>query len=1218
MEAEQVSQLLELEHKLDKIRSQSNSKLENQKHVALILSAVEENINEQDATNKNIVNYLVSFMSLLDQALDQENGNIKDLQLATSAVYLLDMIFQYTPKKMFRSRFADILTKIAPCITSEGSQAPLIKSGIGCLESLLIAQDAQTWNNTHNLNISPRRGLNGLLELSLDPRPKVRKRALEAVSNILKNPPPAPTAEHIASPIITDFATNALVNILEESSTISNKKLRAMGGSSEMNSKIIHVLQLLMGIISTNQWPSSQVEKLCDLLLEVSKTSNQFLVSNAFQCFSALFESMAESSVTSGLAENKYIKVLDIMFSLKPSNKDSTLAAAWIAVVAKGISTYAAHDSLQCLVKIPEVFKMLSFYLASEIPEVYFSASQCMIAILSDAIKDELLLYPPALGQEQLEIVDEVIEQLSEIFVELLSIKYTHCAKAVLAALTALFKKLRHRCNPDFIKPLEIVGHWRTDEDSFLDFRNEAEQVIGAAVQALGPEVVLRSLPLNLQNPSDSKPGRAWLLPILRDNIKHAKLSTYITEFVPLIKFFRTKSEGLTKDSVQFKVFETVIDQIWSILPRFCDLPTDVVQSFTDEFASELSSLLYSKVDLRPIICHSLRLLVESNLAYSTSSPGTDVILEQQFPIEEAAKNLEYLASKASNILAVLFNVFTQTTPNARGHVLDTINSFLKITTQEDLAKTFNNVCALLKSAFEESTKKSSVNMSATLLDLIVAMVRYLPESSYGALFSIFNTSLNNKEALIQKRAYRIIQKLSEVEQGTEAVKMYISDIERVMAESAQSVQTSSKSSRLSAIKTLVELLPSDHLGFIVQIVAEVILCTKDVNEKSRESAFATLITMGKKMSQPDGVINLSEVPGYDPESPAQSSSIEEFFKIISAGLIGESQHMVSATITAYSCLVFEFKDEIEIDVLLEIYDTIELYLTSNSREIVKSAIGFTKVCCLGLPDTLMQPKVPALLPKLLRWSHEHTGHFKAKVKHIIERLIRRFGYEFIEANFPEEDIKLLTNIRKSRNRSLRKATEEDEALPQLGSSSTKSSRFMSALDEALYSSEDESSGDEDASAGRGKKKGAKQFIVESKENPLDLLDAQTLAHISSTRPKKQSKDRRRNLIDDDVYSFDAEGKLVVKDTSGKDQLGEDPLESITSGVNAYLDAVKQGPIKGQKNRLKYKKGSRAGNDNGFSDDEGDLKLPKSKTVDKRRVEKKPLRNGRFKNKRKL
>lgn len=1187
MNQDEIATLLQLEDKLGQIRQQINSKLENQKHVAIILSAVEENMDEQQVAAKNIVNYLISLMSLLDQAINPETHEIVELQISTSVAYLLDIVLKYTPKQLLRSKFADILTKFAPCITDEKAEAPLIRSAVGCLETLLVAQDAQSWNNTHNLSIAPSRGLNGLLELSLDPRPKVRKRAQEAVGNIMSNPPASPTAEHVAAPLVAEFSISALASAVEEVSSTSNKKIRAQGGLKELNAKAIHILKLINTVLSSNQWPSSRFDVLCDLLLEMSRSADQFMVSNAFQCFEALFQSIAESAAAFGLAENKFSKVLDIIFSLKPSNSDTHLVGAWIAVVAKGMTTFGSCSPLSCLEKIPEVINVLSLYLSSEVPEVYTSASQCVEALLTGCIQDDLLLLPPQVNENVYEKVDETISYLAGAFSDFLSIKYAHCAKEILQNLTTAFKKLRTRSNPDLLPPLEIVGEWRTNEDNFLEMRAEIETVIGAAVSAIGPDAVLGCLPLNLTDASGSKPGRAWMIPLIRDNTCNSRLAIFVQEFLPLIQFFDEKVTALPSDSVQSKVFETVSGQLWSTLPNFANLPIDLRDSFSDQFAADLSSLLYSKVDLRPIICHAIKNLVESNVQHASSLDDNDKLLEQHFPKSESQKNLEYLSTKASNLLAVLFNVYTQTAPNARSYILETIIAVLKITSPEDLTKTFNNVCALLKKSFDEEpadakSKTSPVKMSATLLDLVVVMASYVPESCYGALFSIFNTTVNSSDALTQKRAYRIITKLSEVDKSSESVLKYVAEIEQILIQSSKIVHTSARASRLSAIKVLVDLLPLDHLDFVIQIVPEVILSTKDNNEKSREGAFETLITMTHKMNTPGSVMKLSKVPGYDAQTPDQPTSVAEFFKIISAGLIGESQHMVSATITAYSCLVFEFKDYVSTDVLIEIYDTIELYLTSNSREIVKSAIGFAKVCCLALPEELMKSKIPSLLPKLLRWSHEHTGHFKARVKHIIERLIRKFGYEYIEQNFPEEDNRLLVNIRKTRNRNKKKAAESMETAPKLSEASKKGSRFMSALDEALYESSDaENSADDETAPKRGK---ASRFIVESKENPLDLLDSQTLAHISSTRPRKFDAASRKKGRDD-VFSFDADGKLLVKDEK-KPSESDDVFDSSSSGINAYLEAVKHGPVRGQKNKLKFKKGTRAG-DNDFSDDEG-------------------------------
>ncbi|GAA26960.1 K7_Rrp12ap, partial [Saccharomyces cerevisiae Kyokai no. 7] len=267
MDQDKVAFLLELEDKLAKIRSQVNSKLENQKHIAIILTAVEENIAGQ-ATNdvsKNIVNYIISFMSLLDQAVDPSTHEIKDIQLASSSTYLLDLIFHYSPKVLLRSKFSEILTKIAPCITAEKANAPLIRAAIGCLESLLIAQDAQAWNNTYDLNVTPKRGLQGILELSLDVRPKVRKRALDAVHAVLLNPPVAPTAEHVAAVFVADFCDKQLAGILNDLSNLSNKQLKAQKTKEDINTSVMRSLRLITSVVSTGQWPSSQIEPLCDV-----------------------------------------------------------------------------------------------------------------------------------------------------------------------------------------------------------------------------------------------------------------------------------------------------------------------------------------------------------------------------------------------------------------------------------------------------------------------------------------------------------------------------------------------------------------------------------------------------------------------------------------------------------------------------------------------------------------------------------------------------------------------------------------------------------------------------------------------------------------------------------------------------------------------------------------------------------------------------------------
>lgn len=45
-------------------------------------------------------------------------------------------------------------------------------------------------------------------------------------------------------------------------------------------------------------------------------------------------------------------------------------------------------------------------------------------------------------------------------------------------------------------------------------------------------------------------------------------------------------------------------------------------------------------------------------------------------------------------------------------------------------------------------------------------------------------------------------------------------------------------------------------------------------------------------------------------------------------------------------------------------------------------------------------------------------AHFKSKIRHIMERLVRKFSYLEIEEYIPEADQKLIINIKKRKERS--------------------------------------------------------------------------------------------------------------------------------------------------------------------------------------------------------
>ncbi len=288
---------------------------------------------------------------------------------------------------------------------------------------------------------------------------------------------------------------------------------------------------------------------------------------------------------------------------------------------------------------------------------------------------------------------------------------------------------------------------------------------------------------------------------------------------------------------------------------------------------------------------------------------------------------------------------------------------------------------------------------------------------------------------------------------------------------------------------------------------------------------------------------------------------------------------------------------------MTDLVSTLDLFLTSKNREIVQSVLGFVKVCIISLPIPLMAPRLESLVPHLMVWGHEHKARFKAKVKHIIERMIRRFGLEMVEKFCPAEDRKLITNVRKTRERrKRRKDSEKDEAQEDDDDAAEGRKKdggvFESEFDEAIYGSEeseDDSEEDNDDSGTMGRKsKQRKQLaangngptlVVEDEDDdPVDLLDPRSIAKMStrhsrsrylpnaggrSTRIKAKTDADGKLLLGDD---YDEDEEAMVLDGDGTSNGVKLAKRAEGTGVNAYVEALKSKDAvqRGQRGRLKF------------------------------------------------
>lgn len=503
---------------------------------------------------------------------------------------------------------------------------------------------------------------------------------------------------------------------------------------------------------------------------------------------------------------------------------------------------------------------------------------------------------------------------------------------------------------------------------------------------------------------------------------------------------------------------------------------------------------------------------------------------------------------------------------------------------------------------------------SHTLMDLVITIAIYLPRSSFSTLFSLAALILpQTNDPQLQKKAYKLLPRLATSVNGKFALADRNLELQQLLLTSAASASAPCRRDRLAAISVVVEHLPQGSLHFIPSILSEVVISAKEVNEKARTAAFDLLVLMGSKLSA-GGTIVQANIPHMPANAPTAQASLEEYVTMVSAGLAGSTPHMISASITALTRILYEFRTQLSEAVIEDLVQTMDLFLTSNNREIVRSVLGFVKVAVISLPEKLVRPRLETLVPGLMGWSKEHKAHFRAKVKHIFERMIRRFGAELVERLCPDEDKKLITNIRKTRDRRKRKkdaAGDEEED----GVENKRKGKFESEFDQAVYGSDEDDSSDaagsgSDDEVGARRRKGGKTYIVEDEDEPLDLLDRKAMGNISSTKPismRQPPTGSRKSKV-----KMDLDGKLLLggdeNDNDGAMLLefggdgknaadGREPGDgTLEGGINAYVDAIKgrDAVKRGRGGRLKFSN-KKTGDEMEVDDGDGGVKDAKVK-----------------------
>ncbi|NXW03132.1 RRP12 protein, partial [Fregetta grallaria] len=1073
------------------------------KEICAVLAAVTEVIRSRGGKESE-TEYFAALMTTLEAVESPES--------LAAVAYLLNLVLKRVPSPVLIKKFSDASKAFMGIVSSQAcsSSTSALRWILSCLATLLRKQDLAAWSYPVTLQV-----YHGLLSFCVHTKPKVRKAAQYGVCSVLRGSEfmfgDVAPEHHPAAPSTAKFCV---------------QEIEKAGGTKEATTTL-HVLALLRDLLPC--FPAAVVKTCCETLLRVMTLSHVVSVPMPGMARAALFPlgCALEGSPFSPWLPSGSLEMQDANTE-EPGQLVLARYCAWVLLPA-----WLPWSSWKAL---PEDLGLAGCHSApSRVGGLRSTAAYFPCLSLQTLLSECIAPHMDDLGTVSAS-APAPAAYLCKMFrsvEEGLTYRFHAAWDEVLRVLEIFFETCGKQCHPIMSKCLRSLCDLRLSPH--FPYTAEVDQAVGAAVSAMGPEVLLEAVPLEIDGKEETLDfPRSWLLPVLRDYVQGTRLGFFTSYFLPLAAALKSRALEFTQagKSVEAKIYDTLQWQVWTLLPGFCTHPTDVLGAFKG-LARTLGMAISERPDLRPTVCQALRTLIHKGC--KTDAERAEV------------------GRFAKNFLPILFNVYSQPEEDGgssaqRRSVLDTVRAYLTITDPQ-------MVCGFLQKASEKLTSPESSEFARlSILDLVVAMAPYVDEQSLGSLYRTIQPSLQSKEHSMQKKAYRVLEEVCAAPHAPcqAFVRSHLQDLQAALLDSLKSAASPAKRPRLKCLFHIVKQLSAEHEPFITALVPEVILCTKEVSVGARKNAFMLLVEMGHAFIR---------------FGPTPQEAMQRFLLLIYVGLTG-SVTMISCTVLALTRLFFEFKDHLELRVVEQLLQNVCLLLASRTRDVVKAALGFLKVTLLLVDTKLLAKHVQAMLEAVGNLSDDMRRHFRMKLRNLFIKFIRKFGFELVKGLLPDEYHKVLMNIRKAearsrKQRALRQAAadaDEEEAPPP-------AQPRGDSMEEILADSEDEEEEEEERQRSKERRKQARQkgqaWLKEGEEDePLNFLDPNVSQRVLATKPgPKRSRGVSHN------FQVSEDGRLIIHEE--EEEVDNDEAKGADEGMADVLQDVGLRSKKSQKRRFR-------------------------------------------------
>ncbi|XP_005182344.2 RRP12-like protein [Musca domestica] len=1103
------------------------------KEMLAILTALTEIIKERGG-NESSTEYFLLLMEQIEASTED-----KDI---IAGISLLGMGIKSVPAPVLRKRFSETAQTLMSCMQRfiDSPNQNIMKYIIGCLSVLLRAQDYMTWTYSSTWQY-----IDTLLSFCIHSKPKIRKSAQHAIVSIIHGSsfmlPPKPKDEedgdgdspqpdanqqqikaHPASNRVTKFCLNQFKpEVLAQQQTT-----------------VLHTLALLKETISG--FKTDDIRSVCEHLLSIMTAANILVRTNCLQTLHALFLSR-----TSNLNGVLCAKLLSAIHEYRPDRSDFRQTLAWITVLKEGHVHLVQLDLNLCINALPRLMEILS-------GDLWLSDRSEIINGVSNAIKE--LLYEcvkPACETEELSNIYRVaITKILASIHKVLSAPFGEVAKYVVLTFSIIFEV----CGKYFTRELApslVELAKRYDTQSAL--RIQIEHSIIAAIKSMGPEVVLKSIPLTNAK-GDVVLEKSWLLPLLREGATGATFKFFKEVILALaldcnVKWHKFAEE---KDVPMAHTYELLCCQLWGLFPGFCRVPRDP-ENFR-LIAPTLGNALDNNPEFRAPIFDGLIELIQN---------------------EEQTVVHELLGKYAKNFLPRLFNIYTQK-PNGtyeqdlRKKSLEVIKLYLTKTPGDMLKELYDTAYKQLQATAVGTFEYDSI------FDITAALVLFQTCEVIREFFESYIVPVlmkNEKSKLVtkdeqklkkqQRKTYELLRDIltSEAASCQKFTRKNLVALQKVLVEAFTTSCAVCQAARLRCLKILIEtrkgLTYRDKI--ITKTLPEAILNYKEFSTR-KENVSEEILKL---------ILNLYQ----------EAEKLNDFVDILTAGFAGD-ESLITNTILAFRTVLATHGKHLTVSTLEFIMEQIAVFLVQKSRSQAEASVAFLITFIKVMPTPLVANHLETIMKSLSAMVKDTKRYCRIQIGYLLKKLCKRFTAEDLIKFVPGDDEvthRRLRKIRKQLRRDNRKKQSEEAGKDSDDEASEE--EFVSGLekksvtiDDILADSDSDlpEDMDEDDTPARDKSKSKKDrdtFIREDPEDIVDLADIKSIGNVLTNRPQAatdksgkttKSKDPNRG------FKVAEDGRLIIDDKALRGGGGgdSDSDDSDDDDVDDEMDgskAVKRG-----------------------------------------------------------